>query len=155
MNAVMESAEEPLEQQKYLTFVLEREHYGLDIQHVREIIGLQHITPLPDVPHYVRGVINLRGKVIPVMDVRLRFGLEERPYDARTCIVVINVDEWWVGLVVDTVSEVVDIPDEQIEPPPHVGESGQHFIRGLGKLGDKVRLLLDAPRLLSVEERSS
>ena len=141
--------DEELEQSKFLTFVLGPESYGIDIQHVREIIGIQHITVIPDVPPWVKGVINLRGKVIPVMDVRARFNLEERAYDGRTCIIVINVNDWWVGLVVDTVSEVLDIPADQIEKPPAVLSSGtEHFIEGLGKVDDKVRLLLDAPRLL-------
>ena len=97
-------------------------------------------------------MINLRGKVIPVMDVRIRFGLPERSYDARTCIIVVNVKGWWVGLVVDTVSEVVDISPDQIEPPPQVAVGAtEHFIKGLGKAGDTVRLLLDAPRVLGAE----
>ena len=145
--------EEELEQSKFLTFVLGSESYGLDIQHVREIIGIQRITVLPDVPSWIKGVINQRGKVIPVMDVRARFNLEERDYDGRTCIIVINVNDWWVGLVVDTVSEVLDIPEENIEPPPAVAsQQGQHFIQGLGKVEDQVRLLLDAPRLLGSAE---
>lgn len=134
---------------KYLTFLLEGETYALDIRHVREIIGMQKITSVPDVAPFIRGVINLRGKVIPVMDVRSRFNLPQRAYDGRTCIVVVHVGDWSVGLVVDTVSEVVDIPEEQIEPPPRVGgvESAR-FLRGMGKLGDHVRLLLDAEELI-------
>lgn len=134
---------------KYLTFVLGSEVYGIDIQFVREIIGMQSITRVPDVPHYIKGVINLRGKVIPVMDVRRRFGMDDRPYDERTCIIVIHVGSWLVGLVVDTVSEVLDIPAADIEPPPDAfGQRQEHFIAGLGKVGDQVRMLLDAQKLL-------
>jgi purine-binding chemotaxis protein CheW len=141
--------DELIPQSKYLTFELGDEAYGIDIRFVREIIGMQRITVVPDVPHYVKGVINLRGKVIPIMDVRDRFGLMSRDYDDRTCIIVIKVGDWTVGLVVDTVSEVLDIPEEMIEPPPRViSSSGEHFIAGLGKVEDQVRLLLDANQLL-------
>lgn len=140
--------EEDIQQAKFLTFELGSETYGLDIAHVREIVGMQTITQVPDVPHYVRGVINLRGKVIPIMDVRARFNLPNRSYDDRTCIIVINVNEWWVGLVVDTVSEVLDIPKDHIEPPPRIGAGSSNFIEGMGMIGDQVRLLLDAERLL-------
>ena len=103
-----------------------------------------------DVPEWVRGVINLRGKVIPVMDIRKRFRLGHRDDDRRTCIVVARVSDNSVGLVVDRVSEVIDIPSEDIEPPPHIDTgTSQHFLCGLGKVGDDVRLLLDAPRLLA------
>ncbi|MEN0067150.1 MAG: chemotaxis protein CheW [Myxococcota bacterium] len=148
-----EVEDESLTTSKYLTFVLGSETYGLDIQYVREIIGILPITPLPDVPTWIKGVINLRGKVIPIMDVRARFMLEELPYGGRTCIIVVMVQEWWVGLVVDTVSEVLDIPTGQIEPPPRVANrSTDHFIQGLGKVDDRVRLLLDADRLVGSED---
>ncbi len=138
---------------KFLTFELGDETYGIDISYVRELVGMQSITYVPDVPDYVRGVINLRGKVIPIMDVRVRFLIEEREYDERTCIIVINVKEWWVGLVVDTVSEVLDIPQTQIEPPPAIGTSADVFIKGMGMVGDQVRLLLDANKLLGDPEQ--
>jgi purine-binding chemotaxis protein CheW len=134
---------------KYLTFILGSESFGLDIHYVREIIGMQKITPVPDVPDWVKGVINLRGKVIPVMDVRARFRMSSRAYDDRTCIIVIHVGEWLVGLVVDTVSEVLDIPAADVEPPPAAfGKSQDHFIAGMGKVGNAVRMLLDAEKLL-------
>jgi purine-binding chemotaxis protein CheW len=134
---------------KFLTFVIGEETYALDIQHVREIIGMQRITTVPDVPSFVKGVINLRGTVIPVMDVRRRFDLPERPYDDRTCIVVVRVRDWTVGLVVDTVSEVVDIAQDAIEPAPRVGgANAARYLAGLGKVGDRVRLLLDVERFL-------
>ncbi len=133
---------------KFLTFLIEGESYGLDIRYVTEIIGMHAITRIPDVPAYVCGIINLRGKVIPVMDVRARFGMAARPYDARTCIVVIHVQDTDIGLVVDTVSEVIDIPAADIEPPPSIGQVSGGYMRGVGKVGDHVKLLLDAQKLL-------
>lgn len=150
------SAEEEDSPPKYLTFPMGTETYGLHISHVREIIKIQPITPLPDVPEHVRGVINLRGRVIPVVDVRLRFRLPPRPYDERTCIVVVTVGEWSVGLVVDTVSEVSAIPDEDVEPAPtFVTNGGEHYLSGIGKSGGQVRLLLDVARLLDRATTSS
>lgn len=137
---------------KYLTFTIGKVCYGLNIRTVTEIIGLQSITPVPDVPDYVRGVINLRGKVIPVMDVRARFKLETQKYHDRTCIIVIEVAGASVGLVVDAVSEVLSIPDEDIEPPPKVGFGPDNrFISGLGKVGDDVKLILEAGILIDAE----
>ncbi|RPF49938.1 CheW protein [Thermodesulfitimonas autotrophica] len=151
-----EDENEDTQEDKFLTFVLADEEYGIEIRYVTEIIGMQKITEVPDVPPYIRGVINLRGKVIPVMDVRLRFGLPERPYDERTCIVVINVAEQAVGLIVDRVSEVLDIPKSEIEPPPQVKKgSGSRFIEGLGKVGDTVKILLNAGKLLFDEGGSN
>ncbi|WP_334110094.1 chemotaxis protein CheW [Thermodesulfitimonas autotrophica] len=151
-----EDENEDTQEDKFLTFVLADEEYGIEIRYVTEIIGMQKITEVPDVPSYIRGVINLRGKVIPVMDVRLRFGLPERPYDERTCVVVINVAEQAVGLIVDRVSEVLDIPKSEIEPPPQVKKgSGSRFIEGLGKVGDTVKILLNAEKLLFDEGGSS
>lgn len=134
---------------KYLTFFIGEECYGLEIRHVTEIIGMQKVTSVPDVPAYLKGVINLRGKVIPIMDVRLRFGLPSREYDDRTCIVVIHVDAHIVGLVVDTVSEVLDIGAAQIEKAGALAGRGKGYIQGLGKVGEDVKILLDADRVLS------
>jgi len=141
--------DEDTQEDKYLTFVLNGEEYGIEIRHVTEIIGIQNITVVPDMPHYIKGVINLRGKVIPVMDVRLRFCLEEREYDDRTCIIVINIEEQSVGMIVDRVSEVLDIPKDDVEPPPKVkkGESSR-FIKGMGKVDGRVKILLDEYQLL-------
>jgi purine-binding chemotaxis protein CheW len=148
-----EEEDEDTQEDKFLTFILDKEEYGIEIRHVTEIIGIQNITDVPDMPSYVKGVINLRGKVIPVMDVRLRFGIEERPYDDRTCIVVINIDNQAVGLIVDRVSEVLDIPKDDVEPPPRVSKgAGSRFIQGMGKIGDQVKILLNAPQLLFEEE---
>ncbi len=134
---------------KFLTFPLGKEEYGLEIRHVTEIVGIQKITEVPDMPPYVKGVINLRGKVIPVMDVRVRFSFEEKSYDDQTCIIVVNIGDSPVGLIVDTVSEVISISDNNIDPAPSVkkGDSSR-FIKGLGKVGEIVIILLDIGQLL-------
>jgi purine-binding chemotaxis protein CheW len=143
-------SEETSEQEgaKYLTFMIGAVCYGLDIRSVTEIIGLQGITPVPDVPVYMRGVINLRGKVIPIMDVRSRFRLEQQEYHDRTCIIVIEVHGSNVGLVVDAVSEVLAIPAQDTEPLPDGFGLGNRFVSGLGKVGQEVKLLLNTGTLV-------
>ena len=134
---------------KYLTFHLAGEDYGLDIAFVTEIIGIQRITEVPDMPNFVKGVINLRGKVIPVMDVRLRFVLPEREYDERTCIIVVDINSAAVGLVVDKVNEVADIPEDQVEPPPRTTKgASSRFLKGMGKVDEEVKILLNAEAML-------
>ncbi len=138
---------------KYLTFKLGNEEYGIGIRDVTEIIGIQKITELPDTPPFVKGVMNLRGRVIPVLDVRLRFHLEGTEYNDRTCTVVVNIKNNSVGLIVDTVSEVIDIPDDCVEEAPKVKNSpSARYIQGLGKVGDKVKILLDTQKLLFENE---
>ncbi len=147
-----EENEDTLEN-KFLTFSIGSEEYGIEIRYVTEIIGIQKITVLPDMPSYVRGVINLRGKVIPVIDVRARFGIEERDYDERTSIIVVHLNDMSVGLIVDTVSEVMDIPQSDVEPPPRVSRgAGSRYIHGMGKVGEEVKILLDISKLLFDEE---
>lgn len=143
-----EGADDTLEN-RYLTFTLEQEVYGVEIRYVTEIVGIQPITELPDTPGYLRGVINLRGKVIPVIEVRTRFGLEHRDYDDRTCIIVVNIRSTSVGLIVDRVAEVIEIPEDMIQEPPHVemGVANQ-YISGLGRSEDSVKILLDLDVLL-------
>lgn len=153
---LLDEDDEDTQKDKYLTFAVGSEDYGIDICHVTEIIGIQKITDVPDMPAYIKGVINLRGKVIPVMDVRLRFRMDKRGYDDRTCIVVVNVRGTAVGLVVDTVKEVADIPEKQIESPPDVSEGNrQLFIKGLGKIGEEVKILLDVNRLVLKQDLPS
>lgn len=134
---------------KFLVFTQGNEAYGIEIRYVTEIIGIQKIAEVPDMPAHIKGVINLRGKVIPVMDMYLRFGMAQRPYDDRTCIVVVSIDEKPVGLIVDRVSEVLTIPASEIEPAPQVrkGQSSR-FIQGMGKVGEEVKILLNVGRLL-------
>lgn len=140
---------EDTQKDKYLTFPLAGQDYGLEIRYVNEIIGIQKITDVPNLPDFIRGVINLRGKVIPIMDVRIRFGLEPREYDDRTCIIVANVANTEVGLVVDEVSEVTDIPEANVEPPPKTSINKEpSYIQGLGKINDNVKILLDVHKLL-------
>ncbi len=142
---------EDTQKDKYLTFRLADEDYGIEICHVTEIIGIQKITKVPDMANFIKGVINLRGKVIPVMDVRARFKLPPREYDERTCVIVVNVNNQDIGLVVDRVNEVVDIPVSQVEPPPLSSQSAStHYIRGIGKMGDSVKILLDGEKLLQL-----
>lgn len=141
--------DEDTQEGKFLTFILGEEVYGLEIRFVTEIIGIQKITPVPDMPSYVKGVINLRGKVIPVMDVRSRFRMPTRDYDERTCIIVINARETVVGLIVDTVQEVLEIPAENIEASHQFREGyGNQFMQGMGKVNDQVKILLNAEALL-------
>ena len=144
---------EDTQREKYLTFHLGEETYGIEIKHVREIIGIQKITEVPEMPDFIRGVINLRGQVIPVMDVRARFNMKDRDYDDRTCVVVVEVKESTIGLVVDTVSEVADIPDSEVSPPPRVSKAASNrYIKGMGKTGEQVKILLDADKLLFDDE---
>jgi purine-binding chemotaxis protein CheW len=142
---------------KYLTFKLGAESYGIGILKVQEIIGMMAVTRMPRTPAYVRGVVNLRGKVIPVLDLRLKFGMETRQDTDRTCIIVVQLQSSGsvvtMGIIVDEVSEVLDVAAEQIEPPPTFGMSVDvSFILGMGKVGQKVVLLLDADRILMRQE---
>lgn len=135
---------------KFLTFWIGDEEYGMGIEFVTEIIGVQKITKVPDMPHFIKGVINLRGRIIPVVDVRARFGLPERAYDERTCIVVIHVNNQTTGMIVDQVNEVSNIAQDQIEVA-HSGDMGgeQSYIMGIGKTGDSVKILLHVEKFMS------
>jgi purine-binding chemotaxis protein CheW len=138
---------------KYLTFCLGTEDYGIEIRNVTEIIGIQKITEIPEMAAHSKGVINLRGKIIPVMDLRLRFLLPPREYDERTCIVVVNVQDTSVGLIVDTVNEVSVIPDDQIELSTGLASNQRSgFIRGIGKVGESIKIILDIQALLFGKE---
>lgn len=150
---LMINEEEDTQKGKILTFTLGSEAYGLDIRYVTEIIGVQEITEVPDLPEYIRGIINLRGKIIPVMDVRLRFKKPFREYNDRTCIVVVDIKDVSVGLIVDTVSEVISIQDQDIVPPPELSKGiSNKYIKGIGKVGSEVKLLLDCSKLLNYDE---
>ncbi|MDY6851788.1 MAG: chemotaxis protein CheW [Thermodesulfobacteriota bacterium] len=152
-NDLDDEEDEDTQKDKYLTFHLAQEEYGVELYYVLEVIGMQKITEMPDMPAFIKGLINLRGQVIPVMDVRLRFGMEPREYDERTCVVVVNIQDISIGLVVDEVEEVLNIPKEQVQPPPKISRmEGGRFIQGLGKVGDGVKILLDVNELLFEEE---
>lgn len=145
---------------KYLTFRLGDEEYGIEILKVKEIIGMMPITPIPQTPEYIKGVINLRGKVIPVIDLRLRFHMEEVPYNERTCIIVVEVklanEPVSIGIVVDAVSEVSQIKEEEIEATPSFGTSlDTSYILGMAKTDNSVKILLDIDQVLSQEELAS
>lgn len=133
----------------YLTFGVAQEEYGIGIGYVTEVVGMQRIMEVPDVPSFIKGVINLRGKVIPVMDVRIRFGMAAKAYSERTVIIVLDIDTVPIGLVVDHVSEVLEIPQSKIEQPPTLGSEASSVICGFGKPGNKVVILLDIVRLVS------
>lgn len=142
---------------KYLTFSLEREEYGIGILKVKEIIGMMKITPVPQTPEYVKGVINLRGKVIPVIDLRLRFGMEAMEYNDRTCIIVVEINtasgRLHTGIVVDSVSEVLNIKTSEIEDTPTFGARlNTDYILGMAKMGGGVKILLDIDRVLNPDE---
>ena len=142
---------------KYLTFKIGAEEYGVEILKVQEIIKMMDITKVPRVQSYVRGVINLRGKVIPVIDLRLKFGMEEKKTTDLTCVIVLQVAHAHgsivMGAIVDEVSEVLDISAEHIEPTPDFGtEVDTNFILGMGKVGKMVILLLDIDKVLSTAE---
>lgn len=145
---------------KYLTFKLESEEFGLEILKVQEIIQMQSITRVPRTPEFVRGVINLRGKVIPVVDLRLKFGMDQAEDTERTCIVVVQIrgasSMLVMGIIIDEVREVLDIPESSIEDTPSFGTSiDTEFILGMGKIGQNVKILLDIDKVLSAQELSS
>lgn len=145
---------------KYLTFKLGSEEFGLEILKVQEIIQMQAITRVPRTPEFVRGVINLRGKVIPVVDLRLKFGMEHLEDTEKTCIVVVQIRNASgvvvMGTIIDEVREVLDIPEASIEDTPSFGTSiDTEFILGMGKIGQNVKILLDIDKVLSAQEISS
>jgi len=154
---LLDEEEEDTQANKYLLFNLGKESYGLGIANVTDIIEMQRITDVPDMPKYVKGVINLRGKVIPVIDLRLRFGMEERPYDDRTCIIIVNLYNASIGFIVDTVSEVHEILPKNIDPPPSFKTTSgkDRYISGLGKIGEEVKILLDIKKIVDEEEMTN
>lgn len=138
---------------KYLTFALDAEIFGIEIRCVKEIVGIQKISELPEFPYYVKGVINLRGTVIPVVDMRLRMHKTEASYTDRTCIIITDINGTSVGLIVDHVEDVIPLPDDAISPTPDFG-FGVHakYLKGIGKVNDDVRLLIDCTLLFKEDE---
>lgn len=142
---------------KYLTFALASEEFGIRVLKVREIMGLQDITAVPQTPAHIKGVINLRGKVVPVVDLRLKFGLAAAEYTQRTCIIVTQVQgesgSMMMGIVVDGVSEVLNLTGAEIEDTPDFGESvGGGYLLGMAKVKNRVKILLDIDKVLSTQE---
>ncbi len=145
--------EEDTQKGKYLTFVLGNESYGIGIEYVTEIIGILPITEVPELPVFIRGIVNLRGRIIPVMDMRLRFKKDFVSYNERTCIIVVDIKENSVGLIVDSVSEVTNISDGNIVDQPMLSSGmTNQYIKSIGKVGTEVKLLLDCDKLLTHHE---
>ncbi|MBK8233473.1 MAG: purine-binding chemotaxis protein CheW [Candidatus Eisenbacteria bacterium] len=139
--------------EQFLTFTIGAEEYGIEILKVQEIKGYSAITPIPNAPHYVRGVINLRGTIVPVVDLRARFGMSEEAYTKFTVIIVVNLGRRVVGLVVDAVSDVLNVGEQDVEPPPPLGvgvDTG--FMTGLAKMGERLVLLLNIEQVANLEE---
>jgi len=140
---------------EYLSFTLGAEHYGVDILKVQEIRGYDSVTRVPDAPDYIKGVINLRGTIVPVIDLRLKLRLDEARYDAFTVMIVLNVDNRVVGIVVDSVSDVIPLNADQIRPTPEFGAAvDTRFISGIGTQDDKMLILLDIETLLDSADLS-
>ena len=148
-------ADNDSQKDKYVTFKSGNEYFGIKIEYVNEIIVYQEITEIPETEEYIKGLINLRGKIIPASDVRIRFKQEPFEYNDRTCIIVLNVKELVVGLIVEKIAEVVEITEGNILPNPKIGKadrSQNKYVYGIGKVGDEVKLLLDPERLLNDED---
>jgi purine-binding chemotaxis protein CheW len=158
MNETATSARADVRAGKYLTFQLANEEFGIRVLKVREIMGVQEITAVPQTPVHVKGVINLRGKVIPVIDLRLKFGIPATEYTQRTCIIVTQVggensSTILMGIVVDAVSEVLTLSGQEIEDTPDFGEDvGGAYLLGMAKVKGKVKILLDIDRILSAQD---
>ncbi len=139
--------------EKYLTFLIDKQFYAFRVNDVVEIIEMQEITPVPEFPDYAKGIINLRGTLIPIIDVRLRFCKMEMDYNERTCIIILNLKNIEVGFIVDTVDEVIDIDKSNISGVPNIsGPISRRFIDGVGKLPKKIVMLLNAQKMLNDEE---
>lgn len=157
--SAVEQEKEDVRQGKYMTFKVGNDVFGIELKYVNEIIQMQPIAPIPEVEHFIRGLINLRGKIIPVIDVADRFGKEPFEYNDRTCIIVIEVQAVEVGLIIENIAEVVSIEEKDILPPPNIQHNTNNaketaqskFIRGIGKMDGEVKLLLDPVKLLSDE----
>ena len=150
-----EQLEEASQKGKFMTFRTGKEYFGISISYVNEIIVMQPITAIPEVEDYIKGLINLRGKIIPVIDVRVRFKMEPIEYTDRTCIIVINVKSTVIGLIVEKIAEVDEIREEDIVPPPTIGhKEHEHnkYVYGLAKTGDTVKLLLNPEKLIKDED---
>lgn len=146
--------DEDTQKDKFLTFHIGNEDYAIDIKFVNEIISIQKITPVPNIKKFIKGIINLRGNIIPVIDVRLRFRIPEIEYTDKTCIIVTNINNIQVGLIVDEVSEVLTIPEDRISQPPQTNKGAKsRYIQGIGRIGKKVKVMLNLSKLLYDEEK--
>lgn len=153
MDEVQSQAQQLAKAGRYLTFVLDKQQYAVPIMAVREINQLTSITPVPRTPSFILGVINLRGKIIPVADLRLKFGMSKSEFSRQTCIVVIETDAGHVGMVVDEVNDVVELQAGHIEPPPQLGaRTDMQYLMGIGKFQERVLILIDIHSALSSKE---
>lgn len=159
---VFDMAETQQEENRILTFRLEKQFYGVSITHVEQILSMQPLTAMPEFPPYAKGVINLRGNIVPVIDLRLRIGLAETPYTERTCIVIINFDSFKLGCIVDEVDAVVDVPEDRLAPAPRMAgeDSNNRSMTGIAKLTaedgrERAVICLDLSKLLRAEEISA
>lgn len=141
-NDLQSEEEEDTQSGRYLTFLIEDNESAIEIKYTKEIIGIQHITVVPGVPEYIKGIINLRGKIVTVMDMRKRFKKAEVAYSERTSIIIIEMENLEVGLIVDKVVDVISIKDEQVI------ESDTEYIKGIGRVDDKIRLIIDCKKII-------
>ena len=147
--------EDEIQKEQYMTFKCSDEIYGISIKYVNEIIGLSQITKVPETQDYLIGLINLRGKIIPVIDVRIRFGKEPLEYNDRTCVIVIDVKSTVIGLIVDAIDEVAAVAENEITPPPSVSDlarQAKKYVFGIGRVNGEVKLLLDPDKLINDPE---
>ncbi|MCW7482311.1 chemotaxis protein CheW [Leptospira kanakyensis] len=139
---------------RFLIFSLADRSYGIEIKFITEIVGMQNITEIPDMPTFIKGVINLRGKVIALIDVRDRFRMQSIGYNDKTCVIILNVNQQLIGLIVDTVKEVIKIPPTNMEDAPKFGDhQGNQFIKSIAKVSDDVKVLLNIEKLLKDEDQ--
>lgn len=137
---------------RFLTFYIGKSIYGVELSHVLEIISIEPITRVPRLPNYLKGIVNLRGKVVPVIDVRTKFRLEERAYDDKTCIIVVTVDGMQVGLIADSVAEVITVPNEEQSAPPDLGSGDdERYLRSIAKVGGNVILNIDCDKFFRTD----
>lgn len=154
---VMDVAEEAIDdlRGRFLTFNIGDTFYGIELLHISDIISVQPITRVPGLPAYFKGIINLRGKVVPIIDVRLKLGQEEREYDDKTCFIVVNVSEMQVGLIVDRVDEVVNVNAADRNPPPDLGaHSNERYLSSIVRIDDKVILNIDCDKFFQSDRRT-
>ena len=147
--------EDEIQKEQYMTFKCSDEIYGISIKYVNEIIGLSQITKVPETQDYLIGLINLRGKIVPVIDVRIRFGKEPLEYNDRTCVIVIDVKSTVIGLIVDAIDEVAAFAENEITPPPSVSDlamQAKKYVFGIGRVNGEVKLLLDPDKLINDPE---
>lgn len=138
---------------KYLTFVIDNQIYGLEIKYITEIINMQPITKMPDMPEYVKGIINLRGKIIPLIDIRLRFNIEPMDYNIKTSIIVVDITDKSIGIIVDYVKEVITIINKDMVDSTIINKKfGSRYIKGFGKIGNDILLILNCEKILSHDE---